>query len=44
MDIGLDGTMHKLMDVSFINSLGWSTTTPFLQGMQQSYANYLECL
>jgi len=37
-----DGTMRKLLDVSFINSLGWTAKTPFLQGMQQSYADYLE--
>ncbi len=39
-----NGTMRKLMDVSYINSLGWSATTALLLGMKKSYANYLKSL
>ena len=35
-----DGTMRKLMDVSFINSLGWHFTTPFVDGIHLAYQNY----
>lgn len=37
-----DGTMRKLMDVSFINSLGWYAKTKFLDGLKLSYQNYLK--
>ena len=35
-----DGTMRKLMDVSFINSLGWHFTTQFADGIHLAYQNY----
>ena len=35
-----DGTMRKLMDVNFINSLGWHFTTQFVDGIHLAYQNY----
>ena len=35
-----DGTMRKLMDVSFINSIGWHFTTQFVDGIHLAYQNY----
>ncbi|MDO9125226.1 MAG: hypothetical protein Q7U42_00010 [Parvibaculum sp.] len=37
-----DGTMRKLMDVSFMQSLGWKAKSQLLQGMQRAYADYLK--
>lgn len=36
-----DGTMRKLMDVSFIHSLGWQATTNFVEGIHQAYKDYI---
>ncbi len=37
-----DGTMRKLMEVSFINSLGWYANTKLLEGLKFSCQNYLK--
>lgn len=37
-----DGTMRKLMDVGFINSLGWQASTKFVEGLKFAYQNYLK--
>lgn len=37
-----DGTMRKLLDVSFINSLGWCASTGFVDGLHLAYQNYLK--
>lgn len=37
-----DGTPRKLLDVSKINSLGWSAKTPLREGLLETYAWYLE--
>lgn len=37
-----DGTMRKLMDVSFMRSFGWSAKIPLLQGIQLAYSDYLK--
>ncbi len=39
-----DGTMRKLMDVSFINSLGWQASRDFVEGLQLAYQNFVEIL
>lgn len=39
-----DGAMRKLMDTGSLIQLGWKAKTLFLQGMQQSYVDYLECV
>ena len=35
-----DGTPRKLMDVSYVNSLGWKATTPLREGLQQAYKEF----
>ena len=35
-----DGAPRKLLDVSRINALGWRATTPLLQGLQHTYADF----
>jgi GDP-L-fucose synthase len=37
-----DGTPRKLLDVSRINALGWRAETPLRQGIQATYAWFLE--
>ena len=37
-----DGTPRKLLDVSHINSLGWSAKIPLLDGLDQVYRRFLE--
>lgn len=39
-----DGTPRKLMDVSFVNSLGWKAKTSLEQGLLQTYQWYVEHL
>ena len=39
-----DGTMRKLMDVSLINSLGWTASKDFREGLVLAYKNYLSNL
>ncbi|MDP1595538.1 MAG: GDP-L-fucose synthase [Methylotenera sp.] len=39
-----DGTMRKLMDVSFINSLGWHASTQFVDGLHLAYKNYIKIM
>ena len=36
-----DGTPRKLMDVSRLNALGWRARTHLLQGLEQSYRDFL---
>lgn len=36
-----DGTMRKLMDVGLINSLGWTASKIFRDGLISAYENYL---
>ncbi|MDO9394645.1 MAG: GDP-L-fucose synthase [Methylotenera sp.] len=36
-----DGTMRKLMDVSFMQSLGWKASTTLGDGLVLAYKNYL---
>lgn len=35
-----DGTPRKLMDVSYVNSLGWKASTPLRQGLGQAYDEF----
>ncbi|MFK7966321.1 MAG: GDP-L-fucose synthase family protein [Burkholderiaceae bacterium] len=35
-----DGTPRKLMDVSYVNSLGWKASTPLREGLQQAYEEF----
>lgn len=37
-----DGTMRKLMDVSYIRSLGWEMSVSLEVGLQQAYQNFIE--
>jgi GDP-L-fucose synthase len=37
-----DGAPRKLLDVSRINALGWRATIPLRQGLQRTYADFLE--
>ncbi len=37
-----DGTPRKLMDVSFLSSLGWKYTTELEQGIELAYADFLK--
>jgi GDP-L-fucose synthase len=39
-----DGTPRKLMDVSFVNSMGWKAKTSLEQGLLQTYQWYVEHL
>lgn len=39
-----DGTMRKLMDVGLINSLGWTASKIFRDGLISAYENYLSNL
>ena len=36
-----DGTMHKLMNVGLISSLGWKAKTKLKEGLQQVHQNYI---
>ncbi len=36
-----DGTPRKLMDVTRLNGMGWKAKTPFKQGVEQAYADFL---
>lgn len=35
-----DGTPRKLLDISRINALGWTPSTPFKTGLQHSYQDF----
>ncbi len=37
-----DGTMHKLMDASLMNTLGWKATTRLRDGISMAYKEYQE--
>ena len=37
-----DGTLRKLMDVSRLNSMGWTAKTPLTEGLRQTYAWFLD--
>ena len=37
-----DGTMRKLMDVSYIRSLGWQMSTSLEYGLKRVYQNFIE--
>ncbi len=37
-----DGTLRKLMDVSRLNSMGWTAKTPLTDGLSQTYAWFLD--
>tara|TARA_B110000971_G_scaffold165051_1_gene169029 strand:- start:21559 stop:22536 length:978 start_codon:yes stop_codon:yes gene_type:complete len=37
-----DGTSRKMMDVSYINSLGWRATTNFTEGLHNAYKEYIQ--
>jgi GDP-L-fucose synthase len=37
-----DGTLRKLMDVSRLKELGWSKTTPFVEGLAKAVVSYRE--
>ena len=37
-----DGTMHKLMDVSKINQLGWKAKTELREGLKIAYEDFLK--
>ena len=39
-----DGTPRKLLDVSRINALGWTATTPLEEGVRRTYDWYLDHL
>lgn len=39
-----DGTPRKLMDVSRLRALGWSSTVPLEEGVRRAYASYLHNL
>ncbi len=36
-----DGTMQKLLDVSYIHSLGWRARTNLADGLSKTYKNYI---
>lgn len=36
-----DGTMRKLMNVSFMQSLGWQASTSLVDGLVLAYKNYV---
>jgi GDP-L-fucose synthase len=36
-----DGTPRKLLDVSLINKLDWSSKTPLKEGIEKTYALFL---
>ncbi len=36
-----DGTPRKLVDVTRLNSLGWTATTPLAEGLRLAYADFL---
>ena len=38
-----DGTPRKWMDSSRLNSLGWQSQVPLLQGLTQAYEDFLTC-
>ena len=37
-----DGTPRKLLDVSRLHALGWTHSTPLREGIEATYAWYLE--
>jgi GDP-L-fucose synthase len=37
-----DGTPRKLLDVSRMRDLGWKATTPLMDGLRRSYADFLK--
>ena len=37
-----DGTPRKLLDVSRLHALGWTHSTPLREGIEDTYAWYLE--
>ena len=37
-----DGTLRKLMDVSRLNSMGWTAKPPLTDGLSQTYAWFLD--
>jgi GDP-L-fucose synthase len=37
-----DGTPRKLLDVSKLTALGWSASTPLREGIEDTYAWYLD--
>lgn len=37
-----DGTMQKLMEVSHMKHLGWTTTTSLCRGIMMAYQSYFE--
>ena len=37
-----DGTMRKLMDVSYVRSLGWQMSTSLEYGLKRAYQNFIE--
>jgi len=37
-----DGTPRKLLDTSKLNSLGWKARTPLREGLERTYAWYLQ--
>ena len=39
-----DGTLRKLLDVSYINSIGWQASTEFSTGLAQAYRDFCESL
>jgi GDP-L-fucose synthase len=39
-----DGTPKKLLDISLIQSTGWSPKIPFQQGLAQAYEDFLNSL
>lgn len=39
-----DGTMRKLMDVSYIHSLGWKMSVSLEIGLQRAYQNFTEII
>lgn len=39
-----DGTLRKLLDVSRLTALGWTSTTDLKQGIQTTYADFLKTL
>lgn len=36
-----DGTPQKLLDVGRLNGMGWRAQTPFVQGIEQAFADFL---
>ncbi len=37
-----DGTPQKLLDVSFLHSLGWTHRTPFEEALRLTYKDFLQ--